>query len=71
MHNLFGDTQSVVVNVDDPGGWEIASIYEGDSVEDVMKYVHIDVEAIRDNYRALSSSRVSEADQHSILDELE
>ncbi|WP_413698689.1 biosynthetic arginine decarboxylase [Psychromonas sp. KJ10-10] len=71
MHNLFGDTHTAVVNMDEKGGWTIDSVNEGDTVEDVMKYVHIDVEAIRDNYRALASSRVSVEDQQSILDELE
>ncbi|WP_298941927.1 biosynthetic arginine decarboxylase [uncultured Psychromonas sp.] len=71
MHNLFGDTHSVVVNVQEDGSWNIDSLNEGDTVEDVMKYVHIDVEAIRDNYRALASSRVSVEEQQAILDELE
>ncbi|TEW54318.1 biosynthetic arginine decarboxylase [Psychromonas sp. RZ22] len=71
MHNLFGDTHSVVINMDEKGGWNIDSVNKGDSVEDMMNYVHIDVEAIRDNYRALASSRVSQEDQQSILDELE
>ncbi|MCV5743627.1 arginine decarboxylase, partial [Escherichia coli] len=58
MHNLFGDTHSAVVNVDEHGQFEISYINEGDSVEDMMRYVHIDVDAIRDNYKQLVSQRV-------------
>jgi arginine decarboxylase len=71
MHNLFGDTHSVVVNVEENGEFEISYINEGDSVEDMMRYVHIDVEAIRDNYKQLVSERVEAGEQTQILAELE
>ncbi|MGR5131136.1 arginine decarboxylase [Vibrio alfacsensis] len=71
MHNLFGDTHSAVVNVDEEGQFEISYINEGDSVEDMMRYVHIDVDAIRDNYKQLVSERVEANEQAQILAELE
>lgn len=71
MHNLFGDTHSAVVNVDEHGQFEISYINEGDSVEDMMRYVHIDVDAIRDNYKQLVSHRVEANEQAQILAELE
>ncbi len=71
MHNLFGDTHSVVVNVEENGEFEISYINEGDSVEDMMRYVHIDVDAIRDNYKQLVSERVEAGEQTQILAELE
>ncbi|MED5505378.1 MAG: arginine decarboxylase, partial [Pseudomonadota bacterium] len=71
MHNLFGDTHSAVVNVDEEGQFEISYINEGDSVEDMMRYVHIDVDAIRDNYKQLVSARVKASEQEQILAELE
>lgn len=71
MHNLFGDTHSAVVNVDEEGQFEISYINEGDSVEDMMRYVHIDVDAIRDNYKQLVSARVEASEQEQILAELE
>lgn len=71
MHNLFGDTHSVVVNITDSGDAEITSINEGDTVEDMMRYVHIDVDAIRANYRQLVSQRVAAAEQEIVLAELE
>lgn len=71
MHNLFGDTHSVVVNMDENGQAQITSINEGDSVEDMMRYVHIDVDLIRQNYRKLVNERVAVEDQQSVLTELE
>ncbi|MBW3695570.1 arginine decarboxylase [Vibrio sp. T187] len=71
MHNLFGDTHSAVVNVDESGKAVIESINEGDSVEDMMRYVHIDVDKIRTNYRELVSQRVAIEEQQNVLDELE
>ncbi|NNN45005.1 arginine decarboxylase [Vibrio sp. 1-1(7)] len=71
MHNLFGDTHSVVVHINDQGESEITFINEGDTVEDMMRYVHIDVDAIRANYRQLVSQRVAEQEQATVLEELE
>ncbi len=71
MHNLFGDTHSVVVNMVENGETEIVSINEGDTVEDMMRYVHIDVDAIRKNYRELVSQRVAVEEQENVLQELE
>ena len=36
-----------------------------------MRYVHIDVDAIRDNYKQLVSERVETSEQEQILAELE
>lgn len=71
MHNLFGDTHSAVVNIDAFGNPVIESINEGDTVEDMMRYVHIDVDRIRTNYRELVSQRVALNEQQSVLLELE
>lgn len=71
MHNLFGDTHSVVINIEDDGNIDLAYINEGDTVEDMMRYVHIDVDAIRKNYRELVARRVAPEEQESVLNELE
>ncbi len=71
MHNLFGDTHSVVVNVDEHGAANIDYINEGDTVEDMMRYVHIDVDLIRQNYKDMVMAKVSAEEQQSVLEELE
>lgn len=71
MHNLFGDTDSVVVNVDESGEANIDYINEGDTVEDMMRYVHIDMDLIRQNYKELVTAKVPAQEQQSVLEELE
>jgi arginine decarboxylase len=71
MHNLFGDTHSVVVNVDESGQANIDYINEGDTVEDMMRYVHIDTDLIRQNYKDLVTAKVTAQEQQSVLEELE
>ncbi|MCY9804529.1 arginine decarboxylase [Vibrio scophthalmi] len=71
MHNLFGDTHSAVVTVNDHGEAIIERIDEGDTVEDMLRYVHIDVEDIREHYRELVNQRVNQQEQQQVLQELE
>ncbi|MEZ9057947.1 arginine decarboxylase [Vibrio pelagius] len=71
MHNLFGDTHSVVVNVDDEGKANLDYINEGDTVADMMRYVHIDVDFIRQTYEEMVSAKVPREEQQSVLAELE
>jgi arginine decarboxylase len=39
LHNLFGDTNAVHVQVTDEGGYRLRHVVEGDSVADVLWYV--------------------------------
>lgn len=71
MHNLFGDTHSAVVNVTEEGDFEFAAIDLGDTVEDMMRYVHIDVDAIKNNYKELVERHIDADEQALILEELE
>ncbi|WP_027008808.1 arginine decarboxylase [Conchiformibius kuhniae] len=41
MHNLFGDTDSVNVYVRDDGGIEYAGMEAHDTIEDMLRYVHL------------------------------
>ena len=42
MHNLFGDTNAVHVTIGEDGDYSIALVNEGDSVEEVLRYVQYD-----------------------------
>lgn len=42
MHNLFGDTNAVHVDLDENGNWEFKHEIEGNSVSEVLKYVQYD-----------------------------
>ena len=42
MHNLFGDTHSVDVRLDDTGHYSVTGTVNGDTVAEVLKYVNFD-----------------------------
>lgn len=39
MHNLFGDTNAVHVDIDEEGKWQINNVVEGDTIREVLAYV--------------------------------
>lgn len=70
MHNLFGDTHSAVVRLHGDGEVEITEINEGDTVEDMLNYVHLDAEVFKKTYANLVEAKLPEAERESIYDEL-
>ncbi len=51
MHNLFGDTHSVNVELDGQGGYRLLDPMHGDGADDMLRYVHIDPEELERAYR--------------------
>lgn len=51
MHNLFGDTHSVNVELDGRGGFRLVDPMPGDGADDLLRYVHIDPEELERAYR--------------------
>ena len=51
LHNLLGDTHAVHVDVGPEGRWRITDVVEGDTVREVLSYVHFDVEDLRRSFR--------------------
>jgi arginine decarboxylase len=47
LHNLFGDTNVVSIDVREDGTYEFIRELEGDSVADVLSYVEYDVKSIK------------------------
>ncbi len=47
MHNLFGDTGSINVELDADGGYRLTGAHRGDSVADLLRYVQVDVDRLR------------------------
>ena len=62
MHNLFGDTDSVNVRLTD-NGWQLEGAREGDTTQDLLRYVGYDVETLRRSYRAKISAAGLRADE--------
>ncbi|MBE0366192.1 arginine decarboxylase [Pseudoalteromonas ulvae UL12] len=71
MHNLFGDTHSTVINMDENGQAHISEINEGDTVEDMLRYVHLDPDSFRAAYAELAESKLPEDERESVLAELD
>ncbi len=52
MHNLFGDTDVVNVELTDAApGWRLAEAEQGDRADELLRYVHFEPEALRAAYR--------------------
>ena len=51
LHNLFGDTDTVHVQVDSEGGYAIKHVVEGDAVEEVLSYVQYDRRGLLERVR--------------------
>lgn len=51
MHNLFGDTDSVHVELTPDGGHRLVAPRRGDTVDSVLRYVHFDAEELLAAYR--------------------
>lgn len=72
MHNLFGDTHSVNVDIDEQGHHQILELREGDSIDHVLKYVHFDPEMLLINYREkIAGSNLEITQRQSYYKELE
>jgi len=61
-HNLFGDTDAVNVILEDGGRYRRAEPERGDSVDELLRYVHFDPEQMLESYlRRLRAEGVGEA----------
>jgi arginine decarboxylase len=70
MHNLFGDTHSINIELDDQG-YHFYDLHEGDHVDDLLDYVHINSEDLKTAYREkLANSDLSEQQRQEYEQEL-
>jgi arginine decarboxylase len=71
LHNLFGDTDSVHVELNSDGSYKLTNAIKGDTVADVLRYVQFDAEKLLQSYQnQLATSKFSAEQQASMLDEL-
>ena len=52
MHNLFGDTDSVDVELTPDSGFKLNHAIQGDTVDSVLRYVNFDSADLLERYRA-------------------
>ena len=70
MHNLFGDTHSINIKLDDKG-YHFYDLQEGEHVSDLLDYVHISSEELKTKYRdKLAKSNLSEQQRQDYEQEL-
>ncbi|TAN53749.1 MAG: biosynthetic arginine decarboxylase [Methylococcaceae bacterium] len=58
MHNLFGDTHAINVELDNRGGYRLVQAVRGDGADDVLRYVHIEPDELETAFR----KRLADAD---------
>ncbi len=52
LHNLFGDTNAVHVELDADGCWQINNVIEGDTIREVLGYVQYNPQELVERLRA-------------------
>lgn len=71
MHNLFGDTDSVHVEIDDKGQFRLAQPLLGDKVDSVLRAVHFDPQQLMHSYKhQLENAEISSEQRRYYLDML-
>jgi arginine decarboxylase len=71
MHNLFGDTDAVNVELDGQGGYRLTQPERGDAIDELLRYVHYDPEQMLTAYRRkLQAEGVSAAEAEAYFAEL-
>ncbi len=71
MHNLFGDTDSVHVEMTAEGGYRLVQPLHGDTVETVLNYVHFNAEDLLAAFRKKIDSAAFSKEQSALyFDEL-
>lgn len=72
IHNLFGDTHSVHVSLNDDGSYMLTDPLQGDTVTDVLKMVHFQASELLSAYQSrLTHSALSDDEKAAYLGELE
>ena len=71
LHNLFGDTHSVHVELTEEGHYKLSHAMEGDTVESTLRYVDFNSEDLIQSYKKqLVKAQLSEAESSEFLTDL-
>ena len=72
MHNLFGDTNAVNILINEDGSYQICDEEPGDTVEEILSYLHINTHSMRQLWLdKLSHRKMSDKSKQRVLKELE
>jgi arginine decarboxylase len=72
LHNLFGDTNVVSIQINESGNFDIVREIEGDSVEDVLSYVEYDTKHMVEDFKhsaemAIREGLITTAERRNII----
>ena len=67
MHNLFGDTDAVNVTLNTDGGYELSQPERGDTIDELLRYVHFDTDALRMAYHEKIAAAALSADERMLF----
>lgn len=71
MHNLFGDTDSVNVHVNQDGSYHLEEQLKGDTVDSVLRYVHFDSQELAAKFtEKLKQCKLNETERQQYRHEL-
>ncbi|MDH5632422.1 MAG: biosynthetic arginine decarboxylase [Gammaproteobacteria bacterium] len=71
MHNLFGDTHSAHIELNDDGSYRIDHTLHGDTVDYVLRFVHFEPEQLKASYvKQVEGSTLNNDQRKQYLDEL-
>lgn len=72
LHNLFGDTHAVNIELNSDGGYQIREEEPGDTIEEILSYVHIDTTIMRQVWlERLTQMKASASIKKFVIQELE
>ena len=72
MHNLFGDTDAINVQLNEDGSHSLVDAEFGDSVDELLRYVHFDIDDMMQSYRKkISAAGLPEEQQAVFMQDLE
>jgi arginine decarboxylase len=72
MHNLFGDTDAVNLDIRPDGSYALSQPEHGDRVDELLRYVHFEPDRLRAAYRQrIYAAELPAAEADRFLKELE
>jgi arginine decarboxylase len=71
MHNLFGDTDAINVQLNADGSHSLVDAEYGDSVDELLRYVHFNIEEMLQTYaNKIDAAELSDEEKRIFLDDL-
>ncbi|MFW2372140.1 MAG: biosynthetic arginine decarboxylase [Gammaproteobacteria bacterium] len=72
MHNLFGDTDAINVELNEDGSHKLQGAELGDSIEELLAYVHFDIAAMLQSYQhKINAAALTEHEKTAFFHEME